>query len=230
MQEYKYRIELHTHTYPASGDSVITPEEMVQIYAERGFDGVVISNHFYSTPNVGKKEKIARYINDIERAQKEAEKYHIKVYFGAEIRFDENKNDYLVVGMDSDILSVCYDFLPKGLEVFRQEVKLSNSLLIHAHPFRDGMVLMNPELLDGVETFNMYPRQNSRVSFAVRYAKENNISITTPGSDIHYKNQGFETVCALRTRILPHDSFELAAILKSGDYVFEIGEQAIVLS
>ena len=45
-----------------------------------------------------------------------------------EIRFTENVNDYLIYGVDRDILSVCYDYLTKGVEVFRKEVKLQNSV------------------------------------------------------------------------------------------------------
>ena len=51
----------------------------------------------------------------------------------------------------------------------------------------------------------------------------------TAGSDFHHKNLGHEAVSAIRTKDLPKDSYELAKILKSGDYALEIGEDAIVL-
>ena len=55
------------------------------------------------------------------------------------------------------------------------------------------------------------------------------MNIKTAGSDFHHKGKGHEGVSALRTKTLPKDSFELAKILKSGDYLFEIGGDSIVL-
>ena len=91
------------------------------------------------------------------------------------------------------------------------------------------MTMCNPELLDGAETFNLHPGHNSRIGIAVRYAAENGLKITTAGSDFHHPDRGHEAVSALRTKDLPKDSFHLAKILKSGDYIFEVGENNIVL-
>ena len=127
------------------------------------------------------------------------------------------------------MLSACYDYFDKGLEAFRKEVDLTKSVFIQAHPFRNGMTEVDPALLDGMETFNMHPNHNARIGVAVRYASENGMKITTAGSDFHHPDCGHEGVGILRTKVLPKDSFHLAEILKSGDYVFEIGENAIVL-
>ena len=40
---------------------------------------------------------------------------------------------------------------------------------------------------------------------------------------------GDQGLCALRVKEMPRDSFDLAAVLRSGDYVFEIGGDNIVL-
>ena len=94
---------------------------------------------------------------------------------------------------------------------------------------RNGMEQVNPELLDGMETFNMHPGHNASIGKVVKYAKENNLKITTAGGDYHHKNRGHEGVSAIRTKVLPADSFELAEVLKSGDYLFEVGGNALVL-
>ena len=88
---------------------------------------------------------------------------------------------------------------------------------------------MDASLLDGAETFNMHPGHNAAIGLSVKYAKENGLTITTAGSDFHHLNVKHEGVSALRTRTLPKDSFELAELLKQGDYLFEIGGEAIVL-
>lgn len=238
-KEYPFRIEMHAHTKPQSRCGELFPAEVAELYAKKGYDGIVITNHFmgrcdgwdkdYMAGDT-KEEKLKGYLAGYEDTRLAGEKCGIRVYLGLEIRFArENNNDYLIYGADSDIAALCYDYLDGTLEDFRKNVKLDRSVFIQAHPFRDGMERVAPELLDGVETFNMHPGQNSRVGFAARFAKENNIKIRTAGSDFHHRDQNHEAVAALRTRTLPKDSFELAEILKSGDYLFEIGETSIVL-
>ena len=46
LKQYPYRIELHAHTYPVSGYSRISPEEMPAILSAKGYDAVVITDHF----------------------------------------------------------------------------------------------------------------------------------------------------------------------------------------
>ena len=233
IEEYKYKTELHAHTKPASECSEIPPAELVETYHKKGFDAVVITNHFNLSyqyiRELSKDEVLDIYLKDYEEARTAAADCGMKIILGTEIRFTENFNDYLIYGVDREILSKCYEYLDEGVEKFRTEVKLPQSVFIQAHPFRRGMELCNPEILDGIETFNMHQGHNSRVSITARYAKENGFKITTAGSDFHHKNMGHEAAAALRTKVLPNDSFELAEILKSGDYIFEFGESAIDL-
>lgn len=41
-----YKIELHSHTWPSSCDSKLTVRELLQGVSEKGYSGLVISNHF----------------------------------------------------------------------------------------------------------------------------------------------------------------------------------------
>lgn len=231
---YPYRIEMHAHSHPISYCGEASPKQVVEIYRELGYHGLVLSNHFaYGGGLLGeegtKEELLDRYIGAYEEAKTEAEKYGMQVYLVAELRFAENINDYLLYGADREILSEAYDLLSGTLAEYRQKANLSKSLLIQAHPFRKGMERMDASLLDGAETFNMHPGHNAAIGLSVKYAKENGLTITTAGSDFHHLNVKHEGVSALRTRTLPKDSFELAKLLKQGDYLFEIGGEAIVL-
>ena len=230
-KDYPYRIEMHAHTSPASSCSQITPDMMAETYAKKGFDGVVITNHFFLENLKGetKEERLANYISDYEKTVKAAKEYNLKVYLGAELRFPPNCNDYMLYGADREILSICYDYLDKEVSVFRKEVKLPDSVFLQAHPFRNCIELCDPSLLDGIESFNMHPGHNSRVGIAARYAKEQNFKIQIAGSDFHHPNQGHEAVSALRTKVMPETSFDIAKILREGDYIFEIGENSIIL-
>ena len=225
QEQYPFRIELHAHTNPVSRCSEIPPEELVRTYAGLGFHGVVITNHFIpEMPGNDQQETLDRYFSDYENACKAGEKYGISVYLGAEIRFSENFNDYLLYGVDRQILRTALSYFEKGVEAYRKEVSLSNSVFLQAHPFRNGMELCDPALLDGMECLNMHPGHNSRVSMATRYAYEQNLTIKTAGTDFHHPTH--EGLSALRTKTLPADSFELAKLLKSGDFVFEVGDHS----
>lgn len=223
---YPYRIELHSHTNPVSGCSEIPPEELVRIYSEKGVHGIVITNHL--TPSLLNQDKdgaICRYLSDYEKAKDAATAYGMSVFLGAELRFSENMNDYLLYGVDMEILKTCYDYLSQTVTAFRQEVALPNSVFLQAHPFRNGMMLCDPALLDGMECLNLHPNHNSRIGMATRYAYTQQLSIKTAGTDFHHPNH--EALALLRTRQMPKDSFDIARILKSGDYVFELGDRSL---
>ena len=127
------------------------------------------------------------------------------------------------------MLEEIYDLLPYGIENFRKNYSMPDSLFIQAHPFRNDMVTVDPSLLDGIEVFNLHPNHNSRVGIASLYAKENKLSVITAGSDFHHKDRKHEGVAALRTKYLPEDSFGLASLLKAGDYLFEAGRNNIII-
>lgn len=228
-KEYPCRIELHAHTSPASPCGDAAPEELVQLYINAGFDGVVITNHFSHAAfgDISREAFVEAQIADYERACKAAQGTRLKIYLGVEVRFDENGNDYLLYGVDREILGKIYDYLDKGLAAFRTEVKLPESVFIQAHPFRDGCVPADAKLLDGLEVFNMHPNHNSRCVVAGLYARENGLSLITAGSDFHHIKYGHIGNTALRCRELPTDSFALAALLRSGDYIFEIGDKFV---
>lgn len=230
LSEYKYRIELHAHTSPASGCSQILPEEMVLTYKNLGYNAVAITNHFiYQTKGIEKEEYIYRFMRDFDETRKYGDELGIKVYLGAEIRFTECDNDYLVFGVNKEMLLEIYDLLPLGLENFRKNYKMPDSVFVQAHPMRDGMQPIDTSLLDGVEVFNMHPGHNSRVGMAAVNAKNDGIGIITAGSDFHHPNVNHEGVAALRSTSLPEDTFGLAKILKKGDYLLEIGRNNIVI-
>ena len=230
LSDYKYRIELHAHTSPASGCSQILPEEMALTYKKLGYDAVTITNHFiYQTKGIEKEEYINNFMRDFEETRKYGDEFGIKVYLGAEIRFTECDNDYLLFGINKEMLFEIYDLLPLGLENFRKNYKMPDSVFIQAHPMRNGMKPIDTSLLDGMEVFNMHPDHNSRVGIAAVHAKNGGIGIITAGSDFHHPNVNHEGVAALRSLSLPEDTFGLAKILKHRDYLLEIGRNNIVI-
>ena len=86
---------------------------------------------------------------------------------------------------------------------------------MHAHPFRNGMLVVDPRDIDGMETFNGTPSYDGRNSVADTWAKKYGL-IPTSGSDFHNPDQygtgGILTSAAIRT------GEELVSVLKSGNY------------
>lgn len=227
VEDYRYKTELHLHTSPASSCSEVSPERAAFLYANLGYHSIVVSNHF--DPNIrfreDKKRCIETYLADYREALKYGIKYGLNVILGCEIRFTENNNDYLLFGIDESTLDLVYDSLELGIEHFSKMFRSEESLLIQAHPFRNHMTQVAPEYLDGIEAFNMHPHHNSRVSLANRYAKEHRM-MTTVGTDFHHP--GHEGLSALLTKTELKTSKEIVDVLRSGDYLFEIGGSIVL--
>lgn len=233
-EKYSYRTELHAHSHPVSRCGDFPPEEVVKKYADIGYDAIALTNHFTYDYRYRMFEKeptaeefVKWYMSDFYKARRTGKELGINVILGAEIRFEGNINDYLVYGINEDILVEIYDVLPYGLEEFRKSEELKDVVLVQAHPYRDGIERVNPKLLDGVEIFNMHCGHNQRNALSVKFAKENNLGILTAGSDFHHESG--EGMAALRTAVLPNDSFELAKILLSQDYAFDIADNSIII-
>lgn len=234
LEKYKFRTELHAHTSPVSSCGDFAPDEVIRRYAKIGYDAIAITNHFtyqYRFERFSKEptaeEFVEWYMSDFYAAEEAGKKYGVNVILGAELRFSENQNDYLAYGIDEDTLLEIYDRLPYGIAEFRNSDRLKGILLIQAHRFRDNMEDIDPIYVDGIETFNMHNGHNSRIGKTVKFAKDNNIKIVTAGSDFHH--DGGEGMAALRTKVMPKDSYELADILRNGDYALEIAENSVIL-
>lgn len=230
LNEYKFRTELHAHTSPASSCSQIPPEELAEIYKELGYDAVTVANHFtFGYQNSTKPQVLDRFFGDFEKAEQKGKEIGIKVILAAEIRFEENDNDYLIYGVTRKMMEEIYDLLPYGVENFRKNYSMPHSVFLQAHPFRENMERVDPSILDGIEVFNLHPNHNSKVGLAAVYARENNYTIVTAGSDFHHPGRKHEGVTAILTKTLPEDSFGLADILRSGDYLLEAGRNHIII-
>ena len=222
IASYKYKIELHAHSSPVSPCSEFPPAELLRILHEERYDGVVITNHFYEKNKCMEAEDpVGVYLDDYYRCREAGEAYGMKVYLGAEYRFRENSNDYLVFGADEKMLRETYNRLDMTLADFYREYHSEKTLIIQAHPFRNGMIVQPGEVLDGIEAFNMHPNHNGRVAVAARHARTEELPIITVGTDLHHP--GHQGVSALRARSLPENEEELVGLLRSRDYLFEIG-------
>lgn len=224
FEQYKYKTELHAHTTPASTCSQITPEHMIEVYSKLGYTSIALTNHLITEERDG-KEKIKSYLDDFYKTRELGKKQGINVILGAEIRFTENVNDYLIYGIDEDELITIYDMLDLGIKEFYKQYKNEKNIIIQAHPFRDMITPVEYNSVDGYEVFNLHPGHNSRIGFAAQYAKAQG-GIITAGTDYHHFNH--EGMCAIITKEAVTNSVNLASILKNNDYLIEVSGNIII--
>ena len=147
------------------------------------------------------------------------------VILGVEIAFPEYPNDYLVYGISPEDIEYFVTLLPHGIENFYKKAKTDRNVILQAHPFRKNMVLAPLDALDGIEVFNMHPSHNSAVGVAAKFARENNLLICG-GSDFHYQND--EALCLVRTENKLRDSYDVADMIKSRDFLFDLSGTLIL--
>ena len=210
------KIETHCHTSPASNCAKVNVRDTLTTLKEHGYDGVCITNHYTYYDCIPRSNRMIfeRVLADYEEARNIAPEIGIKVFFGAELRFYENANDYLLYGLTPrelfDLGSV-YELDPERF----YKIKPKHAVFYQAHPFRINMFRADPRFLDGVEVYNGHPGHESSNELALKWAKENN-KLMISGSDFH------QTVAAGAAGIyvekMPENERELAHMLKTGAF------------
>lgn len=183
------KIELHVHSKEISPCGRLSVDEITTLYKDAGYDAIVLTNHF--GPNVAEYHRLRgctdfhkAYFDCIDEAVETGRKKGLLVLPGCELRFNINENDYLVYGMTPE---QCRDFqaifamTPKEFSGFARE---NGILFYQAHPFRNGMTIVNPEYLFGVEVWNSHPRHDGRNEIAAAWAEKHHLH-KIGGSDCH---------------------------------------------
>lgn len=214
----QFKTELHAHTSEVSPCGHVTAPEVADRFIAEGYSSLVITNHYsrYIIDNLKGTwgEKMDYYIYPYYLMREHAgDRLH--VILGCELRFEGNINDYLIYGITEEFLRENPDLHKMSLRSFAPLARENGFLVVQAHPFRNGIEIVPPELLDGMETFNGTPSYDGRNAIADAWAKRYGL-IRTSGSDFHNPDQygtgGILTSAAIRT------GEELVAVLKSGDY------------
>lgn len=189
------KFELHIHTAENDKCALESAKDIVRLYKEAGYEGIVITDHYFKTffdwfsdefDPKNHREVIDRWLKGYRSAKKESEACGITVLLGAEVRFNgPNINDYLVYGLTEEFLyeAPFLNELP-NLDALL-EILPPDAVVVQAHPFRDNMTVKNPENIFGIEVYNggTTPIRNQLArTFAEHYGKA-----MTSGSDFHSK-------------------------------------------
>ncbi len=186
----KYKYEIHAHTAEVSSCGHVKAADAIALYKEAGYQGIVFTDHFNREyfdrlDGMGWEEMIDAFLEGYRSALPAAQALDMDVFWGVELRFTENDNDYLVYGLEEDFLKSLPFVHTTSIKEFMEQISSRPDILVfQAHPFRDGCSLVDPLIVDGLEVHNGNPRHDSRDALAAEIARENNLLILS-GSDFH---------------------------------------------
>ena len=221
-----HRLELHCHSKGVSVCSDCPPEKQIALYRAAGYSGIVSTNHlnrgtFQHMEGAPWRDKIAHFMRGY-HALKAAAGEDFDVLLGCEINLTSPAwtgpyipNDYLVYGVTEQWLLDAGDVRTLSLEALSEMTHAAGLLLVQAHPFRYGTVMMQERLLDGIEVFNGNPGHNSHNQLAAFWAEANHL-IKTSGSDLHHPDD--PTAGGILTQERIRDNGALLRVLRSGRY------------
>ena len=192
----KYKYQLHIHTAPCSKCGQMTPEELCRTLYENGYQGTVLTNHFYHgnsgidrSEGTSWNEFVAAYEKDYLECCEAAKKYDLDIIFSIEEG----------LGAGTEIL--CYGVTPKILYDnphlrycppmdFLYTMRENGVLLIQPHPFREADYISKPgplpiALIDGIEVYNAGNGTEEMNDKAMALANENPHLIRTSSADAH---------------------------------------------
>lgn len=225
----QYKTELHCHSNIVSFCGRISPAEIVERYVSHGYTSLVLTEHInhpaFTAPHYtggDTLEDCAEFFYSGYRSLVEAAKGKLHILLAAELCFDRSGTDYLIYGVEKEHLPMLISLLDGRLDDISKRVREAGMLFVQAHPFRNGIKVTNPALLDGVEVYNGHPYIDCRNDFAHLWAERYGL-IATSGTDTHHPdrpiNGGIVTDFPITTNA------ELLAVLKSGNYaLLENGE------
>ena len=221
----EYLIELHCHSSETSACSAVSGAKLAEIYKEKNYRAITVTDHYEKGwfsrfgDDMPWEEKINKYLSGYRNAKKRGGEIGVAVILGIELRFKDNFNDYLVFGLDEQFLYDNPELYNYRADTFAEFSRVNHLLFIQAHPFRNGMVVINHDCLDGIEIYNAHQWHNSRNYLAERVYEEQSKKrsfIATVGSDCHELTH--EGRAGIYSDTLPRDSVELAELLRSGKY------------
>ena len=192
-----YLYETHMHTSEVSLCGRSTADEMIKSYKEKGFSGVVVTDHFItgnsSCPrDIPWKEKMLYIKKGYDQAAISGQKYDISVFFAWE--YAVNGDDLLTYGLDIDFLFEYPQIHFCDIETYCDIVHKAGGYIIHAHPYRIADYIPKApspraDLIDAVEVYNSshHHYENDFDEKALEFALKYNLT-QTAGSDAHIAN------------------------------------------
>lgn len=213
-----YKVETHLHTSHVSRCGRLDAATIVREYKKAGYSVICVTDHysritfdFLGVNIYDDSDKITPFLEGYKRVREEGKKIGIEVFCGAEVRFDESENDYLVYGFNNKLLSDPGRVFEMGIAEFSRHAREAGALIIQAHPYRDRNTPAIAKYIDGVEVLNLHPRHENNNEQAAKYAEAFGL-LGTSGSDCHQMEDIARGGIIIDT--IPKDSINLARTIR----------------
>ena len=193
-----YYYELHMHTSDTSRCGKSPAADMVAAYKQKGFTGVVVTDHLmnvqsHAEPETDWNRRVEKQLAGYYAALEAGEKLGLTVYCGWELTYQDNAEDYLTLGLSPQFL---YDhpWLERyDIEKYRDAVHAAGGILVRAHPYRRAWYIKKPYveregIADAIEVFNGGNSSQEENDMALAYAQKHNMPMTG-GSDAHHVDE-----------------------------------------
>ncbi len=222
---YPYRYETHLHTSQGSRCAAMSAEEQIKFYAQRGYTGVFVTDHFWGNRSCRVDEdlpfeaQVEQYFSLAEAAKKHGKKYGIDVFCG--IEYTWRGTDFLVYGFAPEIIKAHPEIPSLKPHEFTRLARESGALVIQAHPFRlnscSTIIRLFQREVDGFEVTNgtNTDHQNKMAGiFAGEYGLRK-----FAGSDNHGVNKGtLRYLAGVETSRRIKDEQDFVDVIKKGKY------------
>ncbi len=204
-----YYYELHMHTSDTSRCGRSPAADMVAAYKQKGFTGVVVTDHLmnvqsHAEPETDWNRCVEKQLAGYYAALEAGEKLGLTVYCGWELTYQDNAEDYLTLGLSPQFL---YDhpWLERyDIEKYRDAVHAAGGILVRAHPYRRAWYIKKPYveregIADAIEVFNGGNSSQEENDMALAYAQKHNMPMTG-GSDAHHVDETARGYIALEKK------------------------------
>lgn len=214
--EYKY--ELHCHTNMVSQCGRVAPAEIVKLYREAGYAGIVVTEHYspltFGLKSYYKPQRLVDFYLSSYYEMKQYETEDFSVIFGMELRHYATGADYLIYGIEPEWLKQQGNLMALWEKQVYRLMHEQGYLVFQAHPFRPYILRCNPQYIDGIEVYN--GKCDAKTNFkALQWALQTG-KLMSSGSDFHRPEQLAKGGIITKEPI--RNGKDLVRILQSGDY------------
>ena len=187
-------IDLHCHTRPLSACSALSAEELVELAAERGLDGICLTEHDRAWDVAGL----------------EALRLRSPVAVFSAVELSTDLGHVLAFGLSPSAYSAV------GREVFGA-AQAAGAVLFLAHPARDGLLRVTHETVEFFESVEAVNGSDTRLQNMAATGLAKGFRLPgIGGSDAHTKEEVGRA--ATRFDVEVRSDGELLAALRSGRY------------
>ena len=217
-----FQYDMHVHTCPCSGGGSDIRKH-IDALIEKGFAGMVVTNHFYYGDNrIDRKLPWDRFVDayrqDYLYGLSYARERDFDLLFGVEEHVGDGR-EILIYGVTPDFLSAHPELKMASAEVYAEAVHAAGGMVFQSHPYRASRYVRKPfpleclDVMDGIEVYNQAndPAWNES---AKALAKKEGFLVVA-GSDAHDTDAARAGIAA-NERIRTNE--DLVRILKSGAY------------